>query len=488
MNLTPQNPEEQLNHSDIVDPVDETVADAVSDTNEEAIGGAEACGDTVSAVPTEAELPAMMQEEPGTDRQDPDDKPLFQYNDPYTDAYTDGAASVAAIGGEQKKDSVGKGSRILLILLFLAIVGFSIFCIVWDIKNGSQSGGYVAGDVIDVQIGQQQKPEVDSSYVDENGKYSYEGIAATVMPSIVQIYTYYNGMTAGSGSGFVLSEDGYIATNAHVVIDGDSFSVIMHDDTVYDAVRVGYDSKTDIAVLKIEARGLQPVVLGDSDEAVLGEEVCALGCPAGFSGSISTGIVSGLHRKVRTESDTYEMDCIQTDAAISPGNSGGALVNLYGQVIGITSSKYVSGSFFDSGSYEGLGFAITINEALPIIEDLISQGYVSGRVRVGIQFYEAADIEEATEMELPEELDGVGVYIMAIDETMPIAQTELQVGDFIVALNGVEVVDYASLNSALEGKQGGDFVTAKCARIDEDGAVSYFTIEFELVADTSGDY
>ena len=411
----------------------------------------------------------------------PAEQPLFSCDDALSQG---GAAPAAAVpaGG------VSLGAKILLVLMFLAIVGFCVFCIVWDLQKGSQSGGYLAGDVINVHIGQQNKPDTDPKYLREDGRYTYEGIAATVMPSIVQIHTYRGGMVIGTGSGIILSADGYIATNAHVVNNGDSFSVTLTDETIYDAVRVGYDNKTDIAVLKVEAVNLPPAVMGNSDEAVLGEEVCALGCPAGFSGSISTGIVSGLHRKVRSESDTFEMDCIQTDAAISPGNSGGALVNLYGQVIGITSSKYVSGSIFDSGSYEGLGFAITTNEALPIIEELIKNGYVSGRVRVGIQFYEAADVAEATGLELPRELDGIGVYITAVDEDAPIAQTELEVGDFIVEMNGVEVTDYDSLNEALDSKKGGDTVTARCARLEEDGDIYYFEIEILLLADTSGDY
>ncbi len=379
-------------------------------------------------------------------------------------------------------------SRILLILLFVAIVAFSVFCIVWDIRKGSQSGGYVAGDITEVHIGQQHKPETNAEYVDENGKYTIEGIAATVMPSIVEIYTYSDSKTIGSGSGILISEDGYLVTNAHVVVGGNSFAVTLHDERTVDGICVGYDSKTDIAVLKITADNLTPAVLGDSDETVLGEQVCALGNPAGLTGSISTGIISGLHRKVRAESDTFEMDCLQTDAAISPGNSGGALVNLYGQVIGITSSKYVAGGLFEASPYEGLGFAITINEALPIIKELISQGYVSGRVRVGIQFYESSIIEAATGLTLPDELKEQGIYIMAIDEDAPIADTALEAGDFIVEMNGVAVRDYADLDVALKGKQGGDTVTARCARIGENDKITYFEIEILLLEDTSGDY
>ncbi len=412
----------------------------------------------------------------------PQEQPLFAYNPPQ------GAEAAAAAVETPVSSGVSVGAKVLLVLMFLTIIGFCVFCIVWDLQKGSQSGGYIAGEVTEVYIGQQGKPDTDPNYTTADGRYTFEGIAATVMPSIVQIYTYEGGKIIGTGSGIVLTKDGYIATNAHVVNGGDSFSVTMNDETVYDAACIGYDNKTDIAVLKVAATDLQPAAIGNSDETVLGEEVCALGCPAGFSGSISTGIVSGLHRKVRAESDTYEMDCIQTDAAISPGNSGGALVNLYGQVIGITSSKYVSGSIFDSGSYEGLGFAITINEALPILKDIIQNGYVSGRVRVGIQFYDAENVAEATGLDLPKELQGVGVYITALDEDAPIAKTALIPGDFIVKMNGVRITDYDSLNLALDDVVGGDIVTATCAHLNDDGSVDYYDIEFAVLTDTSGDY
>lgn len=420
--------------------------------------------------------PAMPQEQPAYPYQP---QPPYPYPPQTSDAAT--ATAKPAAGG------VSIGAKILLVLMFLAVVGFCVFCIVWDLKKGSQSGGYLAGDITEVYIGQQSKPDTDPNYTTADGRYTSEGIAAVVMPSIVQIYTYESGVIVSTGSGIVLTKDGYIATNAHVVKSGDSFSIIMNDETIYDAVCVGYDTKTDIAVMKVEANDLQPAAIGNSDETVLGEEVYALGCPAGFSGSISRGIISGMHRKVRAESNTYEMDCLQTDAAISSGNSGGALVNLYGQVIGITSSKYI-GSIFDSGSYEGLGFAITINEALPILQDIIQNGFVSGRVRVGIQFYEASSVETATGLKLPKELQGVGVFVTAVDEDAPIAETELVPGDFIVKMNGMEISDYDSLNEALKGVNANDTVKATCAHLNNDGTVRYYDIAFTVLADTSGNY
>lgn len=387
------------------------------------------------------------------------------------------------------------GLIVLLTLLVLTMIGFALFCIVWDVKNGTAAGGgYRAGDVIEVNLTQHDKPEINETLADETGKYSVEGVAKAVMPSIVEIYTYKDGAALGTGSGIILTEDGFIATNAHVVNDASSYTVRLFDDanseTPYEAELIGHDTKTDLAVMKIAASGLTPAQLGNSDQVSLGETVCALGNPAGLSGSITTGIISGMNRKVRAQSTNFEMDCFQTDAAISPGNSGGALVNLYGQVIGITSSKYSSSALF-GGSYEGLGFAITINEAMPIIQELMERGYVSGRVRIGIQFLENSSAHsnaEANDITLPEALNGSGIQIVAVSDDSDLKNTILKEGDWILTMNGQEVSDYDSINRAIEGLVAGDSVHCRCGRVQEDGTLKTFEIDFCLLEDQSGDY
>lgn len=400
-----------------------------------------------------------------------------------------------AAAAEAPRPQRSTGVIVLLTLLVLLMIGFALFCIIWDVKNGTTAGGgYRAGDVIEVQLSQHDKPEIDETLTDASGKYTVEGIAKAVMPSIVEIYTYKDGAGIGTGSGIILTADGFIATNAHVVSDASSYTVRLFDDaysdTPYEATLVGHDSKTDLAIMKITASGLTPAQLGNSDQVQLGETVCALGNPAGLSGSITTGIISGMNRRVRAQSTNFEMDCFQTDAAISPGNSGGALVNLYGQVIGITSSKYSSSALF-GGSYEGLGFAITINEAMPILKELMEQGYVSGRVRIGIQFLENANAHanaEANDITLPDALDGIGVQIVSVSDDSDLKNTVLQEGDWILTMNGKEISDYDSINIAIEGLVGGDSVHCRCARVQEDGTLKTFEIDFRLLEDQSGDY
>lgn len=380
----------------------------------------------------------------------------------------------------------------MLAALVLLMIGFAVFCIVMDLRGGTAVGGYRAGDVIEVKLEQHDKP--DDGQTAEQTEHSAAGVAKKVMPSIVQIYTYSDGKMNGTGSGIILTPDGYIATNAHVVKDADAYAVKLFEEgqseKTYDAVQIGHDSKTDLAVLKISLSGLHPAELGNSDQVQLGETVCALGNPAGLSGSITVGIISGMNRKVRANAHEYEMDCFQTDAAISPGNSGGALVNLSGQVIGITSSKY-GRSIFDGAGYEGLGFAIMINEAIPIIKELMEKGYVSGRVRIGIEFYEndIAQQKAASEkITLPPQLDGTGIQISGISEDSDLVNTILKPGEWILSMNGKEVSDYDSVNKAIEGLGAGETVHCRCARIRDDGKLETFEIDFKLLEDQSGEY
>ncbi len=399
--------------------------------------------------------------------------------------------SIEYNGGKRNKKKHRSINKVLLTVftggIFTAVTAFSVYCIVTDI----QASGNVREDkrssfVLDTR----HRPVDNSELRDENGRYTVEGVAQYIRPQVVEIMAYKDqssGVSAAGGSGIIISNDGYIVTNTHIIDGMTKYAVKTSDGKVYDAKITGRDSKTDISVIKIEARDLIPAELGNSDEVIQGEPVVAIGNPAGLAGSITNGIVSGLDRKVRGDSTGFLMNCIQTDAAISPGNSGGALVNMYGQVIGIVSSKYAS------ASSEGLGFAITINDAKPIIEELITQGYVSGRVRIGINFesantpYAAMKFKDSYGFELPDELKN-SLRIEKISDDCDIANTELKPGDFMLTMDGQALNDYDSLAKAISGKKGGDTVKAECARIDKEKKISYFTIEFKLMTDTSGDF
>lgn len=395
---------------------------------------------------------------------------------------------------KQKKSSVEKAVVILLAILVIITAILAVYGIVSDMYRGPEEVSSVkkseSGNVVLYRSKKPASEDNGSSYIGKDGKYTTEGIAATVRPSIVEIYAYsdiQHQSLQGTGSGVIISDDGYIVTNAHVLMSKGYHIIKTSDDKAYEAKVIGRDVKTDIAIIKISASNLKPAVFGDSDEVAVGEQVMAIGNPAGLSGSVTDGIVSAVNRKIKSDSTGFEMNCIQTNADISPGNSGGALVNMYGQVIGITSSKYVS------SYYEGLGFAITINEAAPIIDELISQGFVSGRFRIGIQLIDMSSdikimtIEEELGFELPEDFSGI--YIAEISEDCDIANTELKVGDFITEINGKTIKTYNDLYTTISGLYGaGDTVPATCAHLMKNGNIEYYNIEFKLMEDTSGNY
>lgn len=401
------------------------------------------------------------------------------------------SADEAALLNEKQRRSKGdKIAVVLFALLFLAAIIIAVIGIGRDISNSKKAIDEIVNSR-KVVFYRESKPEGAndiSNFVDENGKYTIEGAAAHVRSSIVEIYAYGDAShetLIGTGSGVVLTEDGYIVTNAHVLSSNGYHTVTTVDGKKYDAKIIGRDAKTDIAVIKANDAKLIPATLGDSDEAIVGEPVIAVGNPAGLSNTVTDGIISAVNRKIRSDSTGFEMDCIQTNADISPGNSGGALVNMYGQVIGITSSKYVSDSF------EGLGFAISINEAAPIIEELIRNGYIGGRFRIGISLLATDNARKEIEAELGYKLpeDFTGIYIVSISEDSDILNTELKTGDFITEINGKAIKSYNEFYDTISSMYGaGDTVPATCAHVDEDGNIGYYDIKFKLLEDTSGDY
>lgn len=314
-----------------------------------------------------------------------------------------------------------------------------------------------------------------------DGTFAYtRDLVSAVRDSIVyiEVFTrqYYGAEEPyGAGSGIIISSDGYILTNAHVVDDMDKFKVhVTTTDPIegtgvvdeYYANLVGSDTDTDLAVLKIEAEGLQAAVLGDSDLLRLGDDVVAIGNPMGLETSISKGIVSGLNRE--QYSSDRALSSIQTDAAINSGNSGGALFNMYGEVVGVVNSKLVM------DYAEGIGFAITINEAKTVIDDLIAQGYVSGRPILGITCLEVSEYVAAIQGMTP------GLYVTEIDKTLAIADSDLVVGDTIVAVEGTYVTSVSEVSEILADRKPGDTVVVTVVRVDSIGRSKEINIDIVL--------
>lgn len=315
-------------------------------------------------------------------------------------------------------------------------------------------------------------------YQDVNSKknlgetnYSVANVVQAVSDTVVEIVTeqvstnsiFGQYISKGAGSGVILTEDGYIVTCAHVIEGATTVKVTLTDGTSYDATVIGSDTQTDIALIKIEATGLTSAVIGDSDTLVVGEPAIAIGNPLGeLGGTTTSGIISALEREVTIDGTTYKL--LQTNAAINPGNSGGALFDSNGNLIGIVNAK-------ESGTaIEGLGFAIPINDAMEVVEQLRSNGYVSGRPAFGIYVYDVSDdtalygLKNSDYKGLLNYVNNYGVYFLKYTD----GQTgDLQFGDRIVAIDGITVSSQADLKSLLSEYKIGDTATVTVSRISD---------------------
>lgn len=293
-----------------------------------------------------------------------------------------------------------------------------------------------------------------------NGSYTAAKATEEVSDSVVGILCYSDDVpdqadttTASSqGSGIIFSQDGYVITNAHVIGNSKTayaIRVVTSDGKVYKAGVVGYDSRTDIAVLKMDdAKGLTPATFGDSSQLEVGQDIIVVGNPGGldYQNTTTKGVISALDRKLSTSSLTKY---IQTDAAINPGNSGGPLVNYYGQVVGITTSKIVS------ETYEGMGFAIPSQTVKNIVDTLVKNGYVEGRVKIGISGI-AVTSDQASNYNIPQ-----GIYVQSIVSGGPCDGTSLEEGDIITEVDGETITSFADVYAILETHKPGDKIKVK---------------------------
>ncbi|MGI6084819.1 MAG: S1C family serine protease [Acetivibrionales bacterium] len=323
-------------------------------------------------------------------------------------------------------------------------------------------------------------------------------VAEKVSPSIVGINISYEyrdsffGSTRnqGQGSGIIYRSDGYIITNNHVIENAMSgtggnkiaqnakIEVILPNqvDDPYEATVIGRDSKTDLAILKINVSELPAAEFADSDEVKVGQKAIAIGNPAGleFMGSVTSGIISGLNRKIEFDDGTV-LRLIQTDAAINPGNSGGALLNSEGKVIGINTSK------IGGAGYEGLGFAIPSNNAVEIAENLIQSGYVKGRPQIGIVVDTRFNADIAKRNGVPE-----GILVYEVQPLSAAFKAGIKTGDIITKFNGVEIKSFDELETEKNKFKAGEKVEVIIYRIPKEGNPSegeYLTLELILGED-----
>ena len=281
--------------------------------------------------------------------------------------------------------------------------------------------------------------------------------------------------SASSGSGFVITQDGYIVTNHHVISGASSVTVTMYDGTEYPATVVGSDSDYDVAVLKIDATGLQPVTLGSSKDVNVGDTVLAIGNPLGeLTFSMSQGIVSCCDRAINVNGTPFNM--IQVDASINPGNSGGPLMNLYGEVVGIVSAKYSS---YSDTTVEGLGFAIPIGDVQAIITDIMENGQITNKPSFGIT---AGTMTQ--QMAAQYQIDQTsGAFVYSVNKGGAGEKAGLKMGDVITKVDSTDITSMEDLTAAKKGHKAGDTVTVTYYR---DGQTQTTELTFDAKTDDTG--
>ena len=360
---------------------------------------------------------------------------------------------------EQKKKS-GKAGKIVALLLACALVGggsgFGAAALMQ--KNAAaqpQSTTQTSSDASVMLEGKRQAAALQVASVDTGKVLTPSEVYAQNVNSTVGIttsittnYFGYQTTSAAAGSGFILTQDGYILTNYHVVESSSSIKVTTYDGTSYDAQLIGYDESNDVAVLKVDATDLTPVVLGDSDSVSVGDSVVAIGNPLGeLTFSLTTGVVSALDRPVTLSTGTT-MNLIQTDCAINSGNSGGALFNLYGEVIGITNAKYSSSGSSSEASIDNIGFAIPIDQVRSIFESIITNGYIV-KPYIGVTVSDVSS--ESQSYGLPQ-----GAAVRSVTENGPAAEAGLQENDIITAVNGETITGSNDLVKLVKASAAGD--------------------------------
>ncbi|MBR5251242.1 MAG: trypsin-like peptidase domain-containing protein [Oscillospiraceae bacterium] len=356
-----------------------------------------------------------------------------------------------------------KRRKLPLIILTVAAIAVSLGA---GLATGNAVENSTGGNPLAEMLGiQEVKPNhrepmeniVTLNPLPENNDGGYEttAIYEKVNPSVVSINVYdnYSISAIGQGTGIVMTEDGYVITNAHVVEKGTSVNVVFHDGTSSRGTIIGMDTTTDLAVIKLDKTGLVAAEFGDSTLLKVGERVVAIGNAGGLSSTCSQGIISGLDRDLGNGARSLRL--IQVDAAINPGNSGGPLINRFGQVIGINSAKIAD------VDYEGIGFSIPISEAIPIVEDIINHGYVKGRAVLGVSVVELNSSNGPING-----LPSKGVCIMEITADSDLTNKGVRTRDVIIEANGKEIATTDELLTELDKYSPGDLFRLKIFRAE----------------------
>ena len=391
-------------------------------------------------------------------------KPVSPFADsPYETAFVEEPISVSAKPSKKKKC---KGKRLLSGVLVFVLVAVSCGATAVGLNSYWAKKFNTLNDAVGNKLAVQQQ-QIDAAVhaagsgsvgsaeggAQSPGVVYAKNVQAVVAISNESLTTNIYGQvskTASSGSGFIISEDGYVVSNYHVVEGASTLKVITSDSQEYEAKLVGYDATNDLAVLKIEATGLPFVSLGSSDALAVGDQVVAIGNPLGeLTSTLTVGYISAKDREVSTEGSYMNM--LQTDAAINSGKSGGPLFNMSGEVVGITTAKY-SGTSNSGATIEGIGFAIPIDDVVGLIEDLVEHGFITGAY-LGVQVRDM-DAEVAQTYGFP-----MGVYVVEVTEGSCAQIAGVQAKDIITNIGGYDVASLSELSRALRRLEAGQSTT-----------------------------
>ena len=482
-----------------------TVSDAASDSTDKAFN------ETPTAGATEEEPPTAQAQYAGnysytrapyggapygTSPYGAADKAPYDADRPYSQQ------SPSRPSPKVKKNSGKLGRNIFAVLMALCVIIASV-SIGYSLRSGSTSSGNntnVTG--YNSENDNNSKTQSNDKTADENApeltisstptsisssgeKLSAEDVYQKVKSINVGVLIYYNKSLSNEGSGVLVGEDStgtytYVLTCAHVIsTSGIEARIQFEDGSDIEAEIVGYDTKTDIGVLKIKKTGLSTAELGDVTALSVGQTVYAIGNPGGteFFGSFTSGMISALDRPLNS-SVGYELPCIQHNAAINPGNSGGALVNEYGQVIGINSSKIAD------TEYEGMGFAVPINTAKQVFDEIVKYGYVTNRPKLGITYSNISVSQVYSIIVQSNGLPSGSVIIRSIDSQSDLNGKDIQINDLIIAVDGVKLTETSILLEKIEKSNVGDSIKLTICRINNDYTVgSPFDVTVKLIED-----
>ena len=377
-------------------------------------------------------------------------------------------------GSPKKKGGSGLSGKIVALALVCALVGGFI--------GAGVSGAATKVNKTSVQVSDREVAQVQTVKVDGKTQMSMSEVYASNVNSVVSINvsatTNYFGQTvqtAASGTGFFITEDGYILTNHHVISGASTVKVTLYNGETYDATVIGSDKDYDIAVLKIDVTGATPVVLGDSSKLAIGESVAAVGNPLGeLTFSMSEGIVSCVNRAINVDGTPFNM--IQVDCSINPGNSGGPLMNLYGEVVGIVSAKY---STYSSTTVEGLGFAIPIDDVKSIITDIMENGAVTGKAYMAVT---VGTMNSQMAAQYSIDIDQ-GVFVYSVVKGGAGDKAGLRLGDVITKMGDATLTSRQDLSAALKSYRAGDTATLTVFR---DGSYITTDITFDQQPQITG--